>query len=121
MSAGRNVLLTSGRRLGNNLRPAHVVYAGFNIPCTPGNLDFFEQLQESTAGFKQMRNMHVTILRDDIPQITVSGTARDIEFKRGETVRVVDEDSGDEYVLTIGANNTRQPAIFTLNLQSNAV
>lgn len=44
-----------------------------------------------------------------------------MEFKRGETVTVVDNDSGDSITLKVGSNNSKQSAIIQLNLQTSAI
>lgn len=121
MSAARNILIASGRRLSQQQRSATLSYGGQDIPCTPGNLDFFEQLNESGSGFKQIRNLFVTILRSDLPLVVVAGESQPMEFKRGETVTVVDNDSGDSITLKVGSNNSKQSAIIQLNLQTSAI
>lgn len=120
MSAGRNLLIASGRALSRVQRPVTIIYAGHEIPASSGNLDFFEQLNPTGTGFTVIKSMAVTVLRSDLPQITIAGTATDITFKRGERITVRDEDSGDEAQLTVGANNSKQAEILILNLNSTA-
>lgn len=122
MSAGRNLLIASGRTLSKAQRPATLTTAdGKTMPVTPGNLDFFEQLRADGAGFSLQRTMHVTILRADIPTRTVNGQIVPVEFKRGDNVKITDGDSGDEFHLIVGESNTKQAALLTLNLQTNGV
>jgi len=120
MSAGRNLLIASGRALSRVQRPVTLIYAGHEISASSGNLDFFEQINPDGAGFSVIKSMSVTVLRSALPQVVISGTATDITFKRGERITVRDEDSGDEYLLTIGSNNHRQAEILILNLNSTA-
>lgn len=112
MSAGVNFLIQRGQRLARSLRPATLLYGAHEIPCTPGNLEFFERLNADGGGFSTYKNQHVTILRADIPA--------GVTFKRGQTCQVRDEDSGDIYQLIVGENNSTQSAVLMLNLQTNA-
>ena len=103
------LLIQRGQRRARELRPATLILGdGTEIPCTPGNLDFFERLQD--GGFRSSQNLHVTLLRLDLP----AGT----EFKRGHKVQVRDEISGDVFNLLVGDNNSRQANLFILNLES---
>lgn len=110
MSAAVNALLSQGQRFTRALRPATLLYGGKEIPCTPGNLDFFERLRADGGGFTSFQGQHITILRADIPA--------GIVFKRGQTCQVRDEASEDVFNLTIGENNSTQATIMILNLQS---
>lgn len=112
MSAGVNFLIQRGQRLARSLRPATLLYGGHEIPCTPGNLEFFERLRSDGGGFTQHKGQHITILRADIPTGVV--------FKRGQNCQVRDEDSAEVFDLVVGENNSTQSAVMILNLQTNA-
>jgi len=111
MSAGVNFLIQRGQRLARSLRPVTLLYSGKEIPCTPGNLEFFERLRPDGGGFSGFKNQHVTILRADIPNGLV--------FKRGQNCQVRDEDTGEEFDLVVGENNSTQATVLMLNLQTN--
>ena len=112
MSSGVNYLIQRGQRLARSLRPATLLYGGYEIPCTPGNLEFFERLSPDGGGFTTHKNKHITILRADIPSGVV--------FKRGQTCAVRDEDSAEVVSLVVGDNNSTQASVMMLNLQTNA-
>jgi hypothetical protein len=112
MSAGVNYLIQRGQRLARSLRPATLIYGGNEIPCTPGNLEFFERLRADGGGFSVHKGQFITLLRADIPT--------GVTFKRGQNCAVRDEDSGDVFNLKVGENNSTQAAVMILNLQSDA-
>lgn len=111
MSAGVNFLIQRGQRLARSLRPATLFYGEHQIPCTPGNLEFFERLRPDGGGFSGYKNQHVTILRSDIPAGVV--------FKRGQNCQVRDEDTAEIFALVVGENNSTQATVMILNLQTN--
>lgn len=113
-------LIESGFLLGRELRSATLTYRGHLIPCTPGNLDFFEQLHPDGNGFIRFRNQHVVILRSEIPLVDAGGNPLNIEFQKGQNITVREDETGKETILTIGEINSEQPAAITLNLQTTA-
>lgn len=111
MSASVNLLIQRGQRLARSLRPCTLLYGGAEIPCTPGNLDFFERLRPDGGGFSVYKNLHVTILRADLSPAHT--------FHRGDPIRVRDEDTQEVFNLFVGDNNSTQAAVLILNLQTN--
>lgn len=111
MSAGVKFLIQRGQRLARSLRPATLLYGAHEIPCTPGNLEFFERLRADGGGFSGYKNQHVTILRADIPA--------GVTFTRGQNCALRDEDSAETVNLVIGENNSTQSTVMILNLQTN--
>lgn len=104
-------LLTSGERFAQQLRPARLSWTNGpegGIPCTPGNLDFFERLKSDGGGLQSIQGLYVKILRSDI-----SST----DFKSGQAVTVTDTESGDTHRLIVGQNNSKQAAVLILNLE----
>lgn len=105
-----DALITRAERRAQALRPAELTYGTTTIPCTPGNLDFFEQLRN--GGFVPLRGMPIRILREDVPD--------EVVFRKGENVEVRDKTTGDTYALQIGDNNSQQTVVIILNLETPA-
>lgn len=113
MASQTTLLTRRAQRLGQSVRPATLRFANSDIPCVCGNLEFFERLSAS-GGFTALQTLHVIVLRGDFP----AGLP---EFKRGQNVRVTDNESGDVFEMVVGENNSRQASIIILNLERNAV
>lgn len=101
-----------GERMAQAARPAVLTYADDEVPCCPGNLDFFQRLKADGGGFENHQGLFVKILRCDIPTSMMSAG-----FKSGHQVTVTDLTSGDQDSLVIGENNSWQPEVLILNLE----
>ena len=106
-----SLLIERAERFSQKIRPATLIYNRTEFPCTPGNLDFFERLVSGHGGggFRTFRNLHVKILRADIPE--------NVEFKMGAQVIVRDETTKKTRQLIVGESNSEQTDLIILNLQ----
>lgn len=118
MSAGRNLLLERGRRRARLLRPATLIYRGLEIPCATGNLRFFQQLQPDGNGFLNFKNQHITVLKSDLPPVDAAGNPIAWSFETGHEVDLRENETGQVFHLRIGDNNSEQPALFCINVQT---
>ena len=120
-----NRALIRGERRSQQIRPATLTYTvagnAMAIPCTPGNLDFFQRLVNFPAGggFQPMQHLFVKIIRKDIPAAALVPTA---SFQRGQKVIVTNNDPdspgcGEAFALTISENCSLQPILMLLNLE----
>ncbi len=101
-----SIALTRGEKRSQQIRPATIKYGTAEMPCTPGNHDFFDILRG--GGFVRDNDMPVKILRADIPEA--------VQFHSGQDVTVKEMESGDVFDLKIGRTST-QAALVILWLE----
>jgi len=116
-----NRAIIRGERATQSIRPASLSYAGDTILCTPGNLNFFEQLKPDGGGFQDQQNLHVKILRKDITAKMLA--VQPSPFFAGQYVVVTNLDTespgyGEQFSLIIGKNNVWQAMMVQINLTS---
>lgn len=115
-----NFGLRRAERAAQLQRPAKLTYADKEIPCTPGNLDFFFQLRGDGGGFMSQQTMYVKILRIDIP---AELAALPEPFHSGHKVTITNLDLespgyGEVFDLVVGKNNITTSQMVMLNLAS---
>ena len=115
MSSQTNLQIERAERRSQEIRPATLIFGTASIKCCPGNYDFFERL--TVGGFQNMNNLHVKILRCDIPKNLILDTTGAV-FKRGQSVQVRNEETKDVYPLIVGRNNSAQSTLIILNLET---
>ena len=113
-----------GERKSQSIRPATLTYpvskgTPLNIPCTLGNLDFFRRYDPMGAGWNQIQQVTVKMLRIDIPPLSMQPPN---QFQRGQAVTLTNNDPdspgvGESWSLIIGENNTVQPDVMILRLE----
>ena len=115
-------LIRRGERRSQSIRPATLEYpvagGSVKVPCTLGNLDFFQVLM-GEAGFQGRQHLYVKILRSDIPP---SNIAISDVFSKGLPVTITNQDEespgfGEEFKLLVADNNATQPQLLSLHLE----
>jgi hypothetical protein len=115
-----NYGIMRGEREAQRERPAKLTYGGVDIPCSPGNLNFFMRLKADGGGFQGVQGLFVKILREDIPdQFNDLGVDA---FHSGHNITVTNLDPespecGETFDLVVGQNNQWTAQMVLLNLE----
>lgn len=124
LSSITNALTVRGERRAQQLRPATLIYAGKQIPCSPGNKMFFQVLKQGVGGFTSIESLFLKMLRSDLPMVPDGkGGEKRIEFKRGQVCLIRNDDPdcpvpGETFRLVIGENNQVTTMVLMLNVES---
>lgn len=118
-----SVQIERAERRSQAIRPGTLNYPmgqeTLSIPCTLGNLDFYNRLVAGGGGFQGFQHVFIKILRKDIPAAALAPNA---SFQRGQNVTLVNNDPdspgfNEEWELVIAENNSVQPTVILLNLE----
>jgi|GEM_PF-4972704 len=115
-----NFALRRGERAAQRLRPASLTYAGVTLPCSPGNLSFFQRLAPGGAGFQNVQSLFVQILRTDIPPQFVALCGDPFQSGQQVVVTNLDPESpgyGETFALTIGDGSQWTAHLLRLHLE----
>ena len=115
-----NFGIRRGEREAQRERPASITYGGVTMPCSPGNLNFFQRLSATGAGFQNVQGLFVKILRVDIPPQFADLSLEPFHSGQHATITNLDPESpeyGETFDLVVGQNNQWTAHLLLLNLE----